>query len=27
MAIDEAKLESEVFPGSASVRPLEGLFA
>ena len=27
MAIDEAKLEGEVFPGSASVRPLEGLFA
>jgi uncharacterized protein (DUF1501 family) len=27
MAIDEAKLEGEVFPGSAGVRPLEGLFA
>jgi uncharacterized protein (DUF1501 family) len=26
MAIDEAKLEGEVFPGSAAVRPLEGLF-
>jgi uncharacterized protein (DUF1501 family) len=27
MGIDEAKLETEVFPGSAGVRPLEGLFA
>ena len=27
MAIDEATLEAQVFPGSAGVRPLEGLFA
>jgi uncharacterized protein (DUF1501 family) len=27
MAIDEARLATEVFPGSAGVRPLEGLFA
>lgn len=26
MAIGEARLESDVFPGSAAVRPLEGLF-
>ena len=27
LAIDEATLEAEVFPDSARVRPLEGLFA
>lgn len=27
MALDEAALEARVFPGSAAVRPLEGLFA
>jgi uncharacterized protein (DUF1501 family) len=27
MAIDEATLEAQVFPGSAGARPLEGLFA